>query len=96
MTTAPAALPPYLAQHGPAHARRNRVPFPRMLRRHRRFGEHRPPGKPRRQRATHSGHADGAAPASHRHIAKAMTRLCSPAARVITRQAIAVDGGFAV
>ncbi|WP_124623933.1 hypothetical protein [Burkholderia cepacia] len=94
MTTAPAALPPYRAQHGPAHARRNRVPFPRVPRRQRPFDEHRPPGKPRRQRATHTSHADGAA--SHRHIAKTMTRLCSPAARFIARLAIAVDGGFIV
>ncbi|WP_414143080.1 SDR family oxidoreductase [Burkholderia cepacia] len=34
--------------------------------------------------------------ASHRHIAKTMTRLCAPAARFITGQAIAVDGGFTV
>lgn len=94
MTTAPAALPPYLAQRGPAHARRNRVPFPRVPRRQRRFDEHRPPGKPRRQGATHPRGWRGAA--SHRHIAKTMTRLCSPAARFITGQAIAVDGGFIV
>ncbi|WP_155639729.1 hypothetical protein [Burkholderia cepacia] len=94
MSTAPAAPPSYLAQHGPAHARRNRVRFPRVPRRQRPFDEHRPPGKPRRQRATHTSHADGAA--NHRHIAKTMTRLCSPAARFIARQAIAVDGGFTV
>ncbi|WP_414142651.1 SDR family oxidoreductase [Burkholderia cepacia] len=34
--------------------------------------------------------------ASRRHIAKTTTRLCSPAARVMTGQAIAVDGGLTV
>ncbi|MCA8282423.1 SDR family oxidoreductase [Burkholderia cepacia] len=93
MTTAPAALPPYLAQRGPAHARRNRVPFPPAA-----SPVRRAPAARKTATTTRNAHRPRGwrGSASHRHIAKTMTRLCSPAARFITRQAIAVDGEFAV